>query len=177
METEFETQDLHDLYTKRDFSAGYGKEIVKAYRKRIQIIKAARDERDLYAIKGNRFEKLKGDRSHQRSLRLNDKMRLIIEIKEGTSKNRILVIGIEDYGAIRERAKLFESAPVKDLERRGWIKVTRKIIDLQHELSRFFDLPEIEKLRAAAKSSIQSSELTPEQIAWCVRALRLARSV
>jgi proteic killer suppression protein len=97
METEFGTQELYDLYTKRDFSAGYGKEIVKAYRKRIQIIKAARDERDLYAIKGNRFEKLKGDRSHQRSLRLNDKMRLIIEIKEGTSKNRILVIGIEDY--------------------------------------------------------------------------------
>jgi HTH-type transcriptional regulator / antitoxin HigA len=86
-------------------------------------------------------------------------------------------IDVEDHGAIRERAKLFESAPVKDLERRGWIKVTRKIIDLQHELSRFFDLPEIEKLRAAAKSSIQSSELTPEQIAWCVRALRLARSV
>jgi len=97
METEFGTQELYDLYTKRDFSAGYGREIVKAYRKRIQIIRAAKDERDLYAIKGNRFEKLKGDRAHQRSLRLNDKVRLIVEIKEGTSKNKILVIGIEDY--------------------------------------------------------------------------------
>ena len=97
METEFGTQELYDLYTKRDFSAGYGKEIVKAYRKRIQIIRAAKDERDLYAIKGNRFEKLKGNREHQRSLRLNDKMRLIVEIKEGTSKNKILVIGIENY--------------------------------------------------------------------------------
>lgn len=97
METEFGTQELYDLYTKRDFSAGYGREIVKAYRKRIQIIRAAKDERDLYAIKGNRFEKLKGERDHQRSLRLNDKMRLIVEIKEGTSKNKILVIGIEDY--------------------------------------------------------------------------------
>jgi HTH-type transcriptional regulator/antitoxin HigA len=83
----------------------------------------------------------------------------------------------EDQGAIRERAKLFESAPVKDLERRGWIKATRKITDLRHELSHFCDLPEIEKLRAAAKSSIQSTDLTPEQFAWCVRALRLARSV
>ncbi len=97
MEIEFGTQELYDLYTKRDFSAGYGREIVKAYRKRIQIIRAAKDERDLYAIKGNRFEKLKGEREHQRSLRLNDKMRLIVEIKEGTSKNKILVIGIEDY--------------------------------------------------------------------------------
>ncbi len=84
---------------------------------------------------------------------------------------------VEDQAAIRERAKLFESAPVKDLERRGWIKPSRKIIDLRHELAHFFQVPEIEKLRAAAKSSIQSGELTPEQFAWCVRALRLARSV
>jgi len=88
-------------------------------------------------------------------------------------------INIEDHeaGAIRERAKLFESAPVKDLEKRGWIKPTRKIVDLRHELAHFCDVPEIEKLRAAAKSSIQSDELTPEQLAWCVRALTLARSV
>jgi toxin HigB-1 len=71
--------------------------IVKAYRKRIQIIQAATDERDLYAIKGNRFEKLKGDRSHQCSLRLNDKMRLIVEIAEGSPENKIIVIAIENY--------------------------------------------------------------------------------
>ncbi len=84
---------------------------------------------------------------------------------------------VEDQAAIRERAKLFESAPVKDLERRGWIKPSRKIIDLRHELAHFFQVPEIEKLRAAAKSSIQSGELTPEQFAWCVGALRLARKI
>jgi proteic killer suppression protein len=97
METEFATQDLYDLYTKQDFSAGYGKDIVKAYRKRIQIIKAAKDERDLYAIKSNHFEKLKGARAHERSLRLNIKLRLIVEIKEDTPKNKVLVKGIEDY--------------------------------------------------------------------------------
>lgn len=98
METEFATRELYDLYTKPDFSAGYAREIVKAYRKRVQLIEAAKDERDLYEIKGNRFEKLKGERAHQRSLRLNDKMRLIVEVKkEGTSKNKVRVIGIEDY--------------------------------------------------------------------------------
>jgi len=86
-------------------------------------------------------------------------------------------VSVEDQGNIRERARLFESAPVKDLERRGWIQPARNIIDLQRELSGFFDLPEIEKLRAAAKSSVQTNDLTPEQLAWCVRALRLARSV
>jgi HTH-type transcriptional regulator/antitoxin HigA len=86
-------------------------------------------------------------------------------------------VNVEDQGEIRERARLFESAPIKDLERRGWIRPTRKIIDLQHELSDFFALPEVQKLRAAAKSSVQSNELTPEQLAWCVRALQLAKSV
>jgi toxin HigB-1 len=97
METEFGSQDLRDLYTKQDFNAGYGKDIVKAYRKRIQIIIAAKDERDLYAIKSNHFEKLKGNRAHERSLRLNEKMRLIVEVKQGTPKNKVLVKGIEDY--------------------------------------------------------------------------------
>ncbi len=83
----------------------------------------------------------------------------------------------KDQGNIRERARLFESAPVKDLERRGWIRPTRKIIDLQHELTAFFNVPEREKLRAAAKASTQTDELTPEQFAWCLRALQLARSV
>lgn len=86
-------------------------------------------------------------------------------------------VDVAEQGNIRERARLFESAPVKDLEKRGWIKPTRKIVDLQNELSQFFSLPEFQKLRAAARSSVPSSELTPEQVAWCVRALQLARSV
>lgn len=86
-------------------------------------------------------------------------------------------VNVEGQEPIRERAKLFESAPVKDLERRAWIKTTRKIVDLQAELLKFFDVPEVAKFRAAAKSSVQSNELTPEQFAWCVRALTLARSV
>jgi len=97
METEFKYEELNRLETDADFTAGYERAIVKAYRKRIQAIRAAVDERDLYAVKGNHFEKLKGDRSHQRSLRLNDKMRLIVEIKEGNPKNTVVVVNIENY--------------------------------------------------------------------------------
>jgi toxin HigB-1 len=97
MEIEFQDESLDLLETDANFSAGYANEIVKAYRKRIQAIRAANDERDLYAVKGNRFEKLKGDRSHQHSLRLNDQWRLIIEIKSGSPKNTIVVVDIEDY--------------------------------------------------------------------------------
>ncbi|HEY3862146.1 MAG TPA: type II toxin-antitoxin system RelE/ParE family toxin [Verrucomicrobiae bacterium] len=97
METEFKNKDLDRLETEAEFTAGYEKAIVKAFRKRMQAIRAALDERDLYAVKGNHFEKLKGDRSHQRSLRLNEKMRLIVEIREGKPKNTVVVVNIENY--------------------------------------------------------------------------------
>ncbi len=97
MEIEFHYDDLNRLETEAEYDAGYAKDVVRAYRKRIQAIRAANDERDLYAVKGNRFEKLQGARSHQHSLRINDKWRLIVQIKESNPKNIIIVIAIEDY--------------------------------------------------------------------------------
>ncbi len=97
METEFESDELDKLETDTNFTGGYAREIVKAFRKRMQAIRAAIDERDLYAIRGNRFEKLKGERSHQHSMRLNDQMRLVVEIVPGSHKNKIIIVAIEDY--------------------------------------------------------------------------------
>jgi len=84
---------------------------------------------------------------------------------------------VAEENAIKERAQLFESAPVKDMEKRGWIKASNTIDALRGHLKQFFALPEIDQLRVAARTSVQSSELTPEQVAWCVRALQLAKSV
>ncbi|CAN5346405.1 hypothetical protein BH23ACT9_BH23ACT9_27410 [soil metagenome] len=39
---------------------------------RLNRIKAAMDQRDLAALKGNRFEKLKGERAETYSIRIND---------------------------------------------------------------------------------------------------------
>ena len=97
METEFIDDDLDRLETDIAFTADYAKDIVKAFRKRMQAIRAAIDERDLRAVKGNHFEKMRGNRAHQHSLRLNDKWRLIVEIKSGNPKNTIVIVGIEDY--------------------------------------------------------------------------------
>ena len=52
---------------------------------------------DLYAMKSLRFEKLQGNRSHQRSMRINDQWRLIVEF-EGEAPNKTLVIvSVEVY--------------------------------------------------------------------------------
>jgi toxin HigB-1 len=97
MEVEFAKLDLQRLETDESFDAGYSKIIVRAYKKVLRFIRSALDERDFYAMRSLNFEKLRGERSHQYSLRLNIQWRLIIEIKESKPKNIIIVIGIEDY--------------------------------------------------------------------------------
>lgn len=97
MDIEFSNLDLQRLETDEDFAAGYSKAIVRAYRKVIRFIRSASDERDFRSMRSLNFEKLKGERSHQHSLRINQQWRLIIEIKVSTPKNVIIVIGIEDY--------------------------------------------------------------------------------
>jgi toxin HigB-1 len=97
MELRFKNADLDRLETDGGFTAGFDQVIVKAFRKRVQAIRAATDERAFYAMKGLGFEKLKGDRSHQHSMRLNAQWRLILEF-EGKAPNKIVcVIAIEDY--------------------------------------------------------------------------------
>ena len=71
--------------------------VVAAFQKVMTFVRDAADERDIRAWKSLRFEKLKGKRSHQNSLRLNDQFRLVIEIEKGNPKNTIRVVAIEDY--------------------------------------------------------------------------------
>ncbi len=75
---------------------GWSRDVIRAYRKKIQLIIAARDERDLYALRGLRLEQLKGDRLGQCSIRLNDQFRLILTFK--TDGDRVAVIlQVVDY--------------------------------------------------------------------------------
>ena len=96
MDVIFAQEALEQLEADASFTAGYEKDIVRAYRKRMQFVRAAVDERDLYAWKSLRFEKLQG-RGEQRSLRLNKQWRLIVEIVKGSPKNKLLILSIEDY--------------------------------------------------------------------------------
>lgn len=97
MEVEFKDGDLARLETDVLFDAGFSRPIVKAFRKRMQSIRAARDERDLRAIRGNRFEQLEGDRQGQYSIRLNDQYRLIFTFREGGGEKVLVVVEIGDY--------------------------------------------------------------------------------
>jgi len=78
------------------YDGGLGREVAKAFRRRMQFIRAAIDERAFYAMKSLHYEKLKGDRLHQRSMRLNDQWRLVLRI-ESTGERTVVIISIEDY--------------------------------------------------------------------------------
>jgi proteic killer suppression protein len=97
MEVRFRNAELDRLETDASYDGGWGQAIIRAYRKRMQVIRAAEDERAFYALKSLHFEKLKGDRCHQHSMRLNEQWRLILEFEGSGSGKIVLVIGIEDY--------------------------------------------------------------------------------
>ena len=97
MEVKFRDAALDRLETDAKYDAGFSAEIVKAFRSRMQIIRSAVDERAFYQLKSLRFEKLKGNRSHQHSMRLNDQWRLITELEGTAPKKVVVIVGIEDY--------------------------------------------------------------------------------
>lgn len=97
MEVQYGDSDLRLLAQDRAFTKGLSQEIVTKYRQRVQQLKAANDERVLRALKSLHFEKLKGDRDHQHSIRLNDQWRLVLEFDDSTTPKTVIIIGIEDY--------------------------------------------------------------------------------
>jgi len=96
VDVRYADETLDRLETDPSFMGGFGQGVVKAFRRRMQQIRAALDERAFYALKSLHFEKLHG-REGQHSMRLNDQWRLVIEF-EGTAPERpVVVVSIEDY--------------------------------------------------------------------------------
>ena len=97
MNIEFRDGDLERLAFDARFTGGFSRDIVKAYRRRIQQIQAAPSERDFYALKSLHYEKLKGKRDGERSMRLNAQYRLILYIEGHEASRTVVVLSIEDY--------------------------------------------------------------------------------
>lgn len=97
MEVEHDDPALLRLETDRAATAGHGDAVDKGFRKVMQIIRAAVDERDLYRHKSLHFEQLDGPRAGERSLRINKQWRLIVELRESAPNKKVGIRGIEDY--------------------------------------------------------------------------------
>jgi toxin HigB-1 len=97
MEVDYKDENLRRVEIDPNADCGHGEAVTNGFRKRMQSIRAALDERDFYALKSLHFEKLKGNRDHERSMRINDQWRLIIEIVGEAPNKKVLIVGIEDY--------------------------------------------------------------------------------
>ena len=81
--------------------------------------------------------------------------------------------------SVERRARLFRLAPISDMERRGWIKGSPNVDELEAEIKRFYDIDALEQkptLSLATRRSNQDDS-TPAEMAWCVRAKQLASAL
>jgi len=97
IEVSHDDADLFRLETDATYRAGFAVPIVRAFRVVMQRIRSAPQINTLYQFKGQRLEKLKGSRSHEHSMRLNKKWRLIMELSGTPPAERVLIKGIENH--------------------------------------------------------------------------------
>lgn len=71
--------------------------VIKSARRKLTVLRAASDDRSLRNWKSLHYEKLKGDREGQRSIRLNDQYRMVLVLDESTNPPTVTIMGIEDY--------------------------------------------------------------------------------
>jgi HTH-type transcriptional regulator / antitoxin HigA len=81
---------------------------------------------------------------------------------------------------VEKRATLFQMAPIRDMQRRGWIRDTKKVDELEAELKAFFStssLDTVPQLSVAPRRAYSIESLTPPQRSWCHRARQMATAL
>ncbi len=98
MHIEFEDDNLRRLYSEPEFRLPrIGPELVGHFRRKMQVVGDAHDERDLRAMRSLRLEKLTGNRAGQYSIRLNDQWRLILRFRTGADGRVAVIVELVDY--------------------------------------------------------------------------------
>lgn len=78
---------------------------------------------------------------------------------------------------VTKRSQLFNTFPVKEIIKRGWLAPTDDVNELEAKLLSFFEISSIEeepKMRYAARKSTSYLKTTITQLAWLKRAEQLA---
>jgi HTH-type transcriptional regulator/antitoxin HigA len=83
-------------------------------------------------------------------------------------------LSLVDQTEIERRARIYASAPVAEMRKRGWIKDTEDLAELETELGSFFGDDDAE---FAMRRSTKSGGLSPAEKAWCSRARQLASAL
>ncbi len=82
--------------------------------------------------------------------------------------------------AVRRKAALYELAPIREMQKRGWIGSHDTVDELEHELREFFgvvDLSSDPLIEVAMRKSAPDQKLKPGQRAWCFQVRSLATAL
>ncbi len=83
-----------------------------------------------------------------------------------------------DTSEVQRRSAIFEAAPVREMQRRGWIPITDDIDQLEAELKVFYETEDLKKTTlfdAVYKRTLTKPELNRAERAWLFRARQLAK--
>ncbi len=97
MHFQFKKKKLEELYYEEKGIHKYSPEVIDAFFHVMSVIEAAIDLREFYNLKSLHFEKLKGSRKNEHSMRLNKQYRLTMLILEDERGNSLFILDIEDY--------------------------------------------------------------------------------
>jgi proteic killer suppression protein len=89
----FSDKNTEELFKLRKATKGFPYDILERALDKLVILDAANSIDDLRIVPGNKYEKLKGKRNKESSIRINEQWRIVFEWKDGNSHN----IKIEDY--------------------------------------------------------------------------------
>jgi toxin HigB-1 len=97
MEIEYRDKRLALIPTERAAESKLPVAVIKSLREKLIVISAAPDERTLRNWKSLHYEQLKGDRRGQKSIRLNQQFRLLLEVDDSRNPPKAILLGVEDY--------------------------------------------------------------------------------
>jgi HTH-type transcriptional regulator/antitoxin HigA len=78
------------------------------------------------------------------------------------------------------RARLFQVAPVKEMQKRGWIQETDSVAEIEKELCGFLGVSSLDDelgFHAVARKTFKSEEFSSAQRVWLMQAARMAASL
>ena len=96
MRIEFADDGLRRICTDEAHRLGLPIAVIKAARRKLIQLEAAKDERDLRNLKGLHYKKLSGEREGQRSIRINDQYRIVFTISENERPPVATILEIDD---------------------------------------------------------------------------------
>ncbi len=85
-----------------------------------------------------------------------------------------------DTSVVRRRARLHELAPIKDLQKRSWLKSTDSLDELENDVRRFFRIASLDEepsIHGAMRKTSPDKPASYAQRAWAFRVRQIAEAI